>query len=43
MASSWTRMQEIGMPPGPLTYDHIAQAADEIEGERDDLDWKRDL
>ncbi|MFG2326643.1 helix-turn-helix domain-containing protein [Streptomyces sp. NPDC048568] len=44
MASSWTRIhQEIGIPPGPLTYDHIARAADEIDGERDDLDWKRDL
>jgi hypothetical protein len=44
MASSWTRIhQEIGIPPGPLTYDHIERAADEINGERDDLDWKRDL
>ncbi|WP_207564002.1 AlbA family DNA-binding domain-containing protein [Streptomyces sp. CA-256286] len=44
MASSWTRLhQELGIPHGPLTYAHIEQAADEIDGERDDLDWKRDL
>jgi len=44
MASSWTRLhQELGIPPGPITYAHIEQGANEIVGERDDLDWKRDL
>jgi hypothetical protein len=44
MASSWTRLhQELGISPGPLTYAHIEQGANEILGERDDLDWKRDL
>ncbi|MEW1913631.1 ATP-binding protein [Kitasatospora sp. NPDC085895] len=44
MASSWTRVhQELGIAPGPLTYKHIERATHEIVGERDDLDWKRDL
>ncbi|MFJ5154942.1 helix-turn-helix domain-containing protein [Streptomyces sp. NPDC088353] len=44
MATSWTRIhQELGVPPGPVTYEMIEQAAAEIDGERDDLDWKRDL
>ncbi|MCF1510106.1 AlbA family DNA-binding domain-containing protein [Streptomyces glomeratus] len=44
MATSWTRIhQELGAPPVPVTYEMIEQAAAEIEGERDDLDWKRDL
>ncbi|MCX4824881.1 ATP-binding protein [Streptomyces sp. NBC_01142] len=44
MASTWTRIhQELGVPPGPLTYELVAQAAADIDGERDDLDWKRDL
>jgi hypothetical protein len=43
-SSSWTRIhQELGAPAGPLTFDLIVQAAAEIDGERDDLDWKRDL
>lgn len=44
MASSWTRIhQELSLPPGSLTFEMIARAAKEIDGERDDLDWKRDL
>ncbi|MFE7903006.1 helix-turn-helix domain-containing protein [Streptomyces sp. NPDC057424] len=44
MASSWTRLhQELGISPGPLTYAHIEQGVNEVVGERDDLDWKRDL
>ena len=44
MASSWTRIhQELSLPPGPLTFEMIELAAKEIDGERDDLDWKRIL
>lgn len=44
MASSWTRIhQELSLPPGPLTFAMIERATKEIDGERDDLDWKREL
>ncbi|MFD4563723.1 helix-turn-helix domain-containing protein [Streptomyces sp. NPDC058467] len=44
MASSWTRIhQELSLPPGPLTFHMIERATKEIDGERDDLDWKREL
>lgn len=44
MASPWTRVhQELSLPPGPLTFEMIERAAQEIDGERDDLDWKRIL
>ncbi|MGP4008169.1 AlbA family DNA-binding domain-containing protein [Streptomyces sp. 4N124] len=44
MASSWTRIhQELGAPPGTVTFEMIEQATAGIDGERDDLDWKRDL
>jgi len=44
MASSWTRIhQELNLPPGPLTFGMIERATKEIDGERDDLDWKRAL
>ncbi|WP_432106054.1 AlbA family DNA-binding domain-containing protein [Streptomyces sp. bgisy091] len=44
MASAWTRIhQELSLPPGPLTFEMIERATKEIDGERDDLDWKRIL
>ncbi|WP_030705157.1 MULTISPECIES: helix-turn-helix domain-containing protein [unclassified Streptomyces] len=44
MASSWTRIhQELNLSPSPLTFGMIERAAKEIDGERDDLDWKRIL
>lgn len=44
MASSWTRIhQELSLSPGPLTFEMIERATKEIDGERDDLDWKRIL
>ncbi|WP_404200198.1 AlbA family DNA-binding domain-containing protein [Streptomyces tauricus] len=44
MASTWTRIhQELSLQPEPLLFEMIERATREIEGERDDLDWKRAL
>ncbi|MFD4953456.1 helix-turn-helix domain-containing protein [Streptomyces sp. NPDC058451] len=44
MARSWTRLHEhLGMPPGPITFDMVAQAAADRLAESDDLDWKEQL
>lgn len=44
MARSWTRLHEhLGRPPGPLTYDMVAEAVDGKLAESDDLDWKERL
>ncbi|WP_329595992.1 ATP-binding protein [Streptomyces pseudovenezuelae] len=41
MARSWTRLHEyLGHPPGPLTYDMVAEAVQRKLAESDDLDWK---
>ncbi|MFB8206306.1 hypothetical protein [Streptomyces sp. NPDC056010] len=44
MASAWVRIhQELSFSPAPLTFEMIERATKEIDGERDDLDWKRVL
>lgn len=44
MARSWTRLHEfLGSPPGPVTYDMVAEAVRRDLGESDDLDWKQFL
>lgn len=44
MARSWTRLHEfLGSPPGPVTYDMVAEAVQRKLGESDDLDWKQKL
>ncbi|MFF5759980.1 ATP-binding protein [Streptomyces longwoodensis] len=44
MARSWTRLHEyLGHPPGPVTYDMVAEAVRRKLGESDDLDWKEAL
>ncbi|MFE4823924.1 helix-turn-helix domain-containing protein, partial [Streptomyces sp. NPDC056704] len=44
MARSWTRLHEfLGSPPGPVTYEMVAEAVRRKLGESDDLDWKQAL
>ncbi|ATW48243.1 AlbA family DNA-binding domain-containing protein [Streptomyces peucetius] len=44
MARSWTRLHEyLGHPPGPVTYEMVAEAVQRKLGESDDLDWKEAL
>jgi hypothetical protein len=44
MARSWTRLHEfLGHPPGPVTYEMVAEAIQRKLGESDDLDWKEAL
>ncbi|MFF5019544.1 helix-turn-helix domain-containing protein [Streptomyces sp. NPDC001165] len=44
MARSWTRLHEfLGYPPGPVTYEMVAEAVQRKLGEGDDLDWKEAL
>ncbi|TLQ38954.1 AlbA family DNA-binding domain-containing protein [Streptomyces marianii] len=44
MARSWTRLHEyLGHPPGPVTYEMVAEAVRRKLGESDDLDWKEGL
>ncbi|MCF0090006.1 MULTISPECIES: ATP-binding protein [unclassified Streptomyces] len=44
MARSWTRLHDyLGHPPGPVTYDMVAEAVRRKLSESDDLDWKEAL
>jgi hypothetical protein len=44
MASSWTRIHEhLGLRPGPLTFENVADAARTGLAEADILDWKEPL
>ncbi|UXY32173.1 AlbA family DNA-binding domain-containing protein [Streptomyces sp. HUAS TT20] len=44
MARTWTRLHDfLGHPPGPVTYDMVAEAVQRKLGESDDLDWKEAL
>ncbi|MFK4799324.1 helix-turn-helix domain-containing protein [Streptomyces sp. MPA0124] len=44
MPRSWTRLHAyLGHPPGPVTYEMVAEAVQRKLGESDDLDWKEAL
>ena len=44
MASSWTRIHEhLGLRPGPLTFENVADATRTGLAEADILEWKEPL